>query len=445
LHAGASIGERPRGNGYVILESKSESKSESKGEGESRARASIDFGRVVVATGCAANRLPESLVPQERGAHVLRSADDAMAFQSALDGGDVRNLVIVGTSFIGLEVANALSKRIGEQGPTGLDSITLIGQENEPLANVLPEAIGRMIRSIAEEAGVRVLTGVDLQGTTGREAGGSGRIASVQIARKGAGSDHEEEDSIACDLLLMGVGGHPATEFLRAGTGTGTGIGTGAGIGAGSVAMLSENKMDDHGRLLTGEDSRCVVGTDGVVFAAGDAVSAPRHGTTSQSVGIEHWAHAQAEGRWVARSLMKYAARDGLSDDAGAVTRTTSTTTSTSDESIACKPSSMVDDSSNTVPFFWTAGFGGNIRFVGHAPEGSSVHIEGDPVKDRKFAAFFHSDGRICAMAAMGMDPAPAAFGALLREGNESLMPSVEDVVTGKVTAADLVDVLARA
>lgn len=130
--------------------------SSSSGDGSSTAttEGNIEFDHVVFATGCIPNQLPESLVPPERGAVVLRSADDAMAIRKSLDSEDTRKVVIVGTSFIGMEMAKAVSERLGKPGPEGLKALTVVGMEDGVFANVLPPPARVPIEKAAREAGV---------------------------------------------------------------------------------------------------------------------------------------------------------------------------------------------------------------------------------------------------------------------------------------------------
>lgn len=66
-----------------------------------------------------------------------------------------------------------------------------------------------------------------------------------------------------------------------------------------------------------------------------------------------------------------------------------------------------------SVPFFWTMQYGKSLRFVGSTKDNfDDIYIRGTP-ESFVFEAFFHKNGRIVAVATMGMDPV-AAHASLL-------------------------------
>ena len=133
----------------------------------------LPFDALVIATGATPRRLPGAAFAN---AHVLRSIDDCLELRTRLvDGARVS---IVGAGFIGLEVAASARAR-------GCD-VTVIDLLPEPLARVLPVEVGRVVRRLHEEQGVRFTLGAAVDG----------------------GAD------LDADVVVVGVGAAPETGWL---------------------------------------------------------------------------------------------------------------------------------------------------------------------------------------------------------------------------------------
>ncbi|KAK9241621.1 hypothetical protein V1506DRAFT_550225 [Lipomyces tetrasporus] len=100
---------------------------------------SVDFGTKTVTTKSEKSYPYTKLVlatggiPQLGNIFLLRFVTDARAIMAAL-GGKNKKVVIVGSSFIGMEVGNALSKG---------NEVTIIDTSNAPLARVMGEEVTR--------------------------------------------------------------------------------------------------------------------------------------------------------------------------------------------------------------------------------------------------------------------------------------------------------------
>jgi 3-phenylpropionate/trans-cinnamate dioxygenase ferredoxin reductase subunit len=211
---------------------------------------SLVYDVLVVATGSRARRLPT--VPELSGVHHLRSLADAQAIAEALPR--VRRLVVIGAGFIGLEVAAVARMR-------GID-VTVVETAVRPLTRVLGEDAGAVVTELHEERGVRVrcsCTVVEVRGDNGVEG----------VLLDGG-------EFLPADLLLVGVGAVPNTEWLD---------GSGVEVDNGVVC-------DDRGRTSHPD-----------VFAAGDAARW-RNALTGAHERVEQWQSALEQGSVVADAIM---------------------------------------------------------------------------------------------------------------------------------------------
>ena len=116
-------------------------------------REAIEYDRLVVATGAVPARPPIPGI-ELAGVHVLRSIGDASAVQDALGAG-AWSAVIVGAGYLGVEMADALSRR-------GL-RVSLVEQAPSALTSVDPELGERVVEELSGQ-GVRCSIGVRVTG-----------------------------------------------------------------------------------------------------------------------------------------------------------------------------------------------------------------------------------------------------------------------------------------
>jgi NADPH-dependent 2,4-dienoyl-CoA reductase/sulfur reductase-like enzyme/nitrite reductase/ring-hydroxylating ferredoxin subunit len=210
----------------------------------------MDYDALLVATGGAPVRLniPGSDL---KNVCVLRSFADADSIIET--AGRSRRVVVVGASFIGMEAAYSLRER-------GLD-VTVVAPSQEPFEITLGKEVGAMFRREHEKHGVRFKLGSIVY-----RFEGSHNVEAVTL---------DNGESIETDMVVVGVGVRPATNFLE-------------GV-----------ELDKAGGVVV--DSRLRV-ADGV-YAAGDIVNFadPRTGERTR---IEHWRTAQQQGRVAARNML---------------------------------------------------------------------------------------------------------------------------------------------
>lgn len=208
----------------------------------------IQFDRALVATGGRPRKLRVPGVELE-GVFTLRSLEDAVKLREWLTG--KRKVVVVGASFIGVEVASELSS-------AGFE-VTLIGIESAPLELSLGREVASRIARIVEGHGVRLLMGEKVAAFDGR-----GRVERVVLS---SGSE------LAADAVVLGVGIEPLSGFV---------------VGV---------KKTEEGKIVV--DERMHAGGD--VYAAGDVVAFPYRG---ELVSVEHWRVAQQQGIVAAYNML---------------------------------------------------------------------------------------------------------------------------------------------
>lgn len=215
----------------------------------------VDFDALVIATGAAARRLPDTAGVS--GVHVVRTLADSLALRAELDAGPSR-VVVIGAGFIGGEVASSCRKR-------GLD-VTLVEALPLPLERILGPEMGRVC------AEVHIRNGVDLRLGTGvlqletDIVDGTERVVGVTLS---------DGTTVAAEVVVVGIGVSVNTEWLE-----------------GSGLDLDDGVVCDDTLLAA----------PGVV-AAGDIARYPSH-RFGRMLRVEHWETAIAGGEAAARRLL---------------------------------------------------------------------------------------------------------------------------------------------
>ncbi|WP_418344974.1 NAD(P)/FAD-dependent oxidoreductase [Rhodococcus pyridinivorans] len=248
----------------------------------------LGYDELVVATGLRPRRIPG--LPDLAGVHVLRSLEDSRALREAIVPG--ARALVVGAGFIGCEVAASLRAREVE--------VVLVEPQPTPLASVLGAEVGALVTRLHTAEGVDVRAGVGLS-----EIRGDGRVTSAVL---GDGSE------IDVDLVVLGIGSIPATEWLE---------GSGVEVENGVVC-------DGTGRTSTPH-----------VWAVGDVASwqVPAGGRRR----IEHWTNAGEQASVLAKTIM------GV--EAGAAAQ---------------------------VPYFWSDQYDIKIQGLGAVTADDTVHVVRD-------------------------------------------------------------------
>ncbi|KAI0443090.1 hypothetical protein F4803DRAFT_516832 [Xylaria telfairii] len=315
------------------------------------------YGKLILATGGTPRYLPLQGFKVLGNIFVLRTLHDAKNIVDAI-GGKGKKIVIVGSSFIGMELGNATAAD---------NNVSIIGMESAPLERVLGKEVGAGLQKGLEGKGIKFYMSASVDKAE-PSASDPSKVGSVLL---------KDGTKLDADLVILGVGVAPATEFLR------------------------DNKvirLEQDGSLKTDENFLVAGLKD--VYAIGDIATYPYHGPGGQGkhTRIEHWDVAQNQGRSVAKHIIKPSA----------------------------KPEFFT-------PVFWSA-LTGQLRYCGSTVNGwDDLVLQGNPAES-KFVAYYCKGETVVAVASMGRDPAMTKSAELMREG---AMPSKSELQKG----LDILDV----
>nr|CAB3220714.1 apoptosis-inducing factor 3-like [Phallusia mammillata] len=317
----------------------------------------VTYDKLVIATG----GQPRTLAPTPgwnlKNIFVLRTPDDANAIAKASKD---RQVVVVGSSFIGMEVAAYLAdKKIAESV-----SVVCGKRSSVPFEGSLGKEVGTMIMQMNEEKGsVLFYPKAGVVGLGGGEGNGASSVKKVKLS---------DGNVLDADVVVVGIGVNPATQFLND----------------------SELRLTDRGFIPV--DARMQTKVPNV-YAVGDVALFPLAMKDGELSNIQHWQMAHAHGRIAGLDIVKSLQRTKSGKSAA-------TSFSTSGQSV------------NSVPFFWTVQYGSSIRYAGHGVGYDDVSICGD-VSARKFAAYYLKKDVVVAVATMNADPVAANMAEKLANG----------------------------
>ncbi|MGW5524410.1 NAD(P)/FAD-dependent oxidoreductase [Gordonia sp. NPDC003950] len=277
----------------------------------------VGYDTLVLATGLIPRAFPgaENLA----GVHTLRTVDDAHALRGEIDA--ATTAVVIGAGFIGCEVAASLTDR-------GV-AVALVEPAPTPLAASLGAEIGDLVTRMHAANGVDVHLGVGVAEILADD----GRVRGVRLA---------DGTELPADIVVVGIGSIPVTDFLE-----GSGIALAGRSDGGGIAC------DENGRTSAPD-----------VWAIGDVANwLDAHGKPTR---VEHWNHTVEQASVAARDI-----------------------TGTPGEPIT-----------SAVPYFWSDQFAVKFQVLGHPRADDTVHIVSDD--GTKFLAYYSRDGILTAVVGAG-------------------------------------------
>lgn len=212
----------------------------------------IPYDRLVLATGAEVVS-PDFYGSDRADVFALRTLADADRLIAAAS--EAERAIVVGSSYIGLEVAASLIAR-------GLQ-VAVVSDDALPLENTAGPEVGAMIRDLHEAKGVEFYM-------NRRIARWDGHVAML-----------DDGVEVKGDIVVSGIGVKPRVEVAEA-----------AGLELADKADGGGVKVDQY--LRTSDPS---------VHAIGDIANGPDP-RLGHSIRVEHWVVAQRMGQWLARHLM---------------------------------------------------------------------------------------------------------------------------------------------
>ena len=288
----------------------------------------VAFDGLVIATGARCRTMPgtEGL----GGVHVLRSLDDCLALRADLEAVPQR-VVVVGAGFIGAEVAATARGR-------GLE-VTVVEALPTPLGRVLGDEMGRVCAEVHRDHGVDLRTSVGVDRIEGDR-----RVERVALT---------DGSIIDADVVVVGIGVVPNTEWLD-----GSGLQVGDGVLCDASCLAAER-----------------------VTAAGDVARWPNQ-LFGETMRVEHWDNAAAQGAHAARRL--------LNPETGPFT---------------------------PVPWFWSDQYDRKIQLAGRVRPDDEVRVVNGSVDERRFAAIYGRAGRIVGVLGFNRPRHVMRYRALIEQG----------------------------
>ncbi|XP_062275381.1 apoptosis inducing factor mitochondria associated 4 [Scomber scombrus] len=213
------------------------------------------YDKLLISTGCRARPL-DCPGNDLMGVKLLESYADSKEIHSSCLG---RKAVVIGASFIGMEVASYLSDKAS--------SVAVVGTGTYPFERSLGPQIGKMTMQMLEEHNVKFYMNDRITEIRGE----NGKVKEV-VLKSGI--------ALEADVVIAGIGVIPNSDFLAG----------------------SEVEVDSRKAVVVDKFMRTNIPD---VFSAGDITSFPLTIRGDQRVNIGHWQMSHAHGKVAALNMLK--------------------------------------------------------------------------------------------------------------------------------------------
>ncbi|KAE8635444.1 hypothetical protein XENTR_v10002618 [Xenopus tropicalis] len=214
----------------------------------------MEYNKLLIATG----NTPKTLKCKGKeldNVFTIRTPEDA---NKVVRLASSKNAVIVGASFLGMEVAAYLCEKA--------HSVSVVELENIPFKKFLGEKVGLAIMKMFENNRVKFYMQTEVSELREQE----GKLKEVVL---------KSGKVLRADVCVIGIGASPTTGFLKQ-----------SGVALDSRGYILVNKM-----MQTNIPG---------VFAAGDVVTFPLAFRNNKKVNVPHWQMAHMQGRIAALNML---------------------------------------------------------------------------------------------------------------------------------------------